>query len=161
MYSTKIYASWKRKQSEKYADLMPRIKKHLVSVCTVIDIGIGPAWIYDAFEEEGVTFETIDGVDPDEKIIEPRHPDVDYHVTTWFATNRRFDLLICFDTLHLIKEPIKLLGYVRPNGFALISVPQRHASLLKQFTVNKNCAVIESGEIGKEEKDSFILIKVK
>ncbi|NYZ80177.1 methyltransferase domain-containing protein, partial [Candidatus Micrarchaeota archaeon] len=144
MYSTKIYKSWKKKQDEKYEDLMPRIKKHLTSVCTVIDIGIGPAWIYDAFEENDVRFAAVDGVDPDPEIIEPRHPDVEYHVTEWFATNRRFDFLICFDTLHLIKEPSKLLGYVRSGGLALISVPQRHASLLKQFMSNK---ILESGEI--------------
>ncbi|MEM0372639.1 MAG: methyltransferase domain-containing protein [archaeon] len=158
MYSTRIYASWKKKQLQKYAELIPRIKKHLQGVRSVIDIGIGPAWIYSSFEENGVFFERIVGVDPDPEIIEPRRHGIDYHVTEWFATNEKFDLLVCFDALHLIAEPLKLLGYVRPAGLALLSVPKRHESLLKQFMSNK---VMEKGKIGKDEEDFFILIKVK
>ena len=151
-YSTEIYKTWKKKQSQKYEQLTPIIKKHLNEQMTVIDIGIGPAWIYNYLK-----FKKIIGIDPDSKIIEPKKPFIEYHTTEQFKTKEKFDLLICFDTLHLIKEPKKILKYLKPNGIALISVPMHHKNLLKQFEDN---TILEQGKIGQEEVDYFMLIQV-
>ena len=109
---------------------------------SVIDIGVGPGWIY-----EFLKFKKIVGIDPDEKIIKPKKKFIEYHVTEHFETSEKFDLLICFDAIHLVNNPKKLLKYLKPNGLALISVPLRHKNLINQFKDNK---ILEQGEIGKE-----------
>lgn len=153
MYSKDIYDSWKIKQAQKYEQLTPLIKEHLKKVNSVIDIGVGPAWIYDHMGR----FQRIVGVDADENMMNPKRSFIEYHVSSDFKTEERFDLLICFDALHLIEKPEKLINYVKKDRLALISVPLRFKNLLNQFTANKQ--VLIEGTIGEEEKDYFALIK--
>lgn len=160
-YSTKIYKSWKTKQEQKYTELIPKIIKYLNKKMSVIDIGIGPAWIYDFFEKEKIIFRKIIGIDPDSEIIKPKRKNIEYHITDWFASNEKFDFLICFDVMHLVEKPLALLNYVKKNGYALISVPYKHKNLLNHFIDNKNTEVIKEGNIGNEEVDYFVFLKVK
>lgn len=155
-YTTEIYDTWRKKQLQKYEELFPRIKEYLKKEWSVIDIGIGPAWLEDFLKEKGMNFKKIVGVDPDPKIIEPRKEYIEYHVTEHFETEEKFDLLICFDVLHLIKEPEKLLRLVKPGGYMLLSVPLKFKEKLDVF---KELEPIAGGEIGKEEIDYFIFIR--
>lgn len=156
-FSTKIYEAWHKKQLQKYKDIFPRIKRYLKKDMTVIDIGIGPGWLEEFLRDKGFKFKKIVGVDTDPKIVEPRKWYVEYHITDHFSTDEKFDLLICFDTLHLIKRPKKkLLNMVKPNGFALFSLPLKFKRIFDLFVDQE---IIEAGEMGEDEIDYFILIK--
>lgn len=154
-FSTDIYGSWRKKQLEKYSELFPKIEKYLKREYSVLDIGIGKAWFEEFLGEKDVRFQEIIGIDADERMTLPQRKSVTYFITDHFQTNRKFDLVVCFDTLHLLKEPRKLLEYSR--NLVLVSVPMRFKNRLNAFD-DQN--IIERGEIGKEEKDYFILIKV-
>ena len=155
-FSTKIYEAWHRKQLQKYKDVFPRIKKYLKKDMTVIDIGIGPGWLEEFLKDKGFKFEKIVGVDTDAEITEPRKQYIKYHITDHFSTKEKFDFLICFDTLHLIKKPVELLNMLKPGGFALFSLPLRFKRLFDLFVDQE---IVEAGKIGKDEIDYFILIK--
>jgi len=155
VYTSEIYKSWRRKQWEKYEDLFPKIKNHLDNDWSVIDIGIGPGWLEELLHDNGFRFRKIVGVEPDEKMIEPK-PYIKYKITDHFKTKEKFDLLICFDTVHLITKPVELLGFVKRGGLVLFSVPLRFKKKLDFLDISP----LESGEIGKEEMDYFILAKV-
>jgi len=155
-FSTDIYNSWRKKQLEKYSELLLIIKGYLKKEFSVLDIGIGKAWLEEFLEERGVRFREVIGIDADERMTLPQKKGITYFITDDFTTSRKFDLVVCFDTLHLLKEPRRLLGYSR--NLVLISLPMKFKDRLDVF---KNQNIVEQGEIGKEEKDYFVLIKVR
>jgi 2-polyprenyl-3-methyl-5-hydroxy-6-metoxy-1,4-benzoquinol methylase len=155
VFSTDIYKSWHKKQLEKYADLFPRVSKHLKKNYSVLDIGVGKAWLEDFLAKKGLKFKEIVGVDADERMTLPQKRSITYFITDDFMTTRKFDFVVCFDTLHLLKEPRRILGYSK--NLVLVSLPVAFMPALDQFN-DQN--IIEQGEIGNEEKDHFVLIKV-
>jgi 2-polyprenyl-3-methyl-5-hydroxy-6-metoxy-1,4-benzoquinol methylase len=154
-FSTDIYESWREKQFEKYEDLLPKLKKHLKRGYSVLDIGIGKAWLEEFLENHGIRFKEVVGIDNDERMTLPQRKGITYFITDEFLTSKKFDLVICFDTLHLLKEPHNLLGYSK--NLVLVSLPMAFKNKLEIF---KSQRIMEEGEIGKQEKDYFILIKV-
>ncbi len=154
-FSTDIYGSWREKQLEKYAELLPMIRGHLKKGFSVLDIGIGKAWLEEFLGERGVGFKEVIGIDADERMTLPQKKGITYFITDDFKTNRKFDLVICFDTLHLLKEPRRLLGYSK--DLVLVSLPMKFKDRLDVF---RDRNILEQGEIGEEEKDYFVLIKV-
>jgi SAM-dependent methyltransferase len=153
-FSADIYGSWREKQLEKYDDLFPRLKPHLKGG-SLLDIGIGKAWLEEFLESKGIKFNEVIGVDADEKMTLPQRNGITYFITDDFETSRKFDLVVCFDTLHLLKDARKLTGY--SQGLALVSLPIRLREKLEVFNGEN---IIEQGEIGGSEKDYFMLIKV-
>ena len=154
-FSTDIYNSWRKKQLEKYAALLPIIGGYLKKDFSVLDIGVGKAWLEEFLEGKGVKFKQIVGIDVEERMTLPQRKGVTYFITDDFQTSKKFDLVICFDTLHLLKDPKRLLDYSR--NLVLVSIPMKFKDRLDMF---ENQNIIERGEIGKEEKDYFVLIKV-
>ncbi len=154
-FSTDIYGSWREKQLEKYSELFPKIGKYLKKEFSVLDMGIGKAWLEEFLGEKGVALKEVIGVDVDERMTLPQRKGITYFITDDFKTNRKFDLVVCFDTLHLMKEPRRLLGYSR--NLVLVSLPMRFKDRLDAF---RDQNIMEEGEIGEEEKDYFVLIKV-
>ncbi len=154
-FSTDIYESWRKKQLEKYAGLLPMVRGYLKKDLSVLDIGIGKAWLEEFLRGKGVVFKEVIGVDVDERMTLPQKKGVTYFITDNFQTNRKFDLVICFDTLHLLKEPRMLLGYSK--SLVLVSLPMKFRGKLDVF---RDQDIIAEGGIGDEEKDYFVLIKV-
>jgi len=154
-YSTEVYETWKEKQIEKYVDLFPRIKEHLNSDMSVLDVGIGHAWLEQFFEEQNIRFKRVVGIEPDKKMAEPRQAGIEYHKELE-EISEQFDLVISFDAAHLMDTPCKLIDYVKENGFLLVSVPLTFTNSLSVFT---NLKVLSEGEIGTQEKDGFVFIQ--
>jgi len=154
-FSTDIYGSWREKQLEKYSDLFPRLKGYLKSGYSVLDMGIGKAWFEEFLEEKGVRFKEVIGIDTDERMTLPQRKSITYFITDDFLTTKKFDFVVCFDTLHLLKDPLRILDY--SNNLVLVSLPMAFKEKLGAF---RGLNVIEQGEIGKQEKDYFVLIKV-
>ena len=154
-FSADIYESWREKQREKYEELFPKLKSHLKKGFALLDIGIGRAWFEDFLNDRKVGFKEIIGVDVDEIMTLPQKKGITYFITDDFVTAREFDFVVCFDTLHLLSEPRKLLRYSK--NLVLVSLPMAFKEKLEVFRDQK---IIEEGEIGNQEKDYFILIKV-
>jgi SAM-dependent methyltransferase len=154
-FSTDIYESWREKQLEKYSDLFPRLKDHLRGEYSVLDIGVGKAWFEEFLEGKKVKFKEVVGIDTDERMTLPQKKGITYFITDDFLTAKKFDFVVCFDTLHLLKDPRRILDYSR--NLVLISLPMAFKEKLGAFD---SLNVIEQGEIGKQERDYFVLIKV-
>ena len=154
-FSTDIYESWREKQLEKYSDLFPRIKNYLKKEYSVLDIGIGKAWFEEFFGSEKIKFKEVIGMDVDERMTLPQKKGITYFITDDFLTAKKFDLVVCFDTLHLLKDPRRVLDYSK--NLVLVSLPMAFKGKLDVF---RGQNIMEEGEIGKQEKDYFVLIKV-
>jgi SAM-dependent methyltransferase len=154
-FSTDIYESWREKQLEKYSDLFPKVKDYLKREYSVLDIGIGKAWFEEFLEAKRVRFKEIIGIDADERMTLPQKKGITYFITDDFLTTKKFDFVVCFDTLHLLKDPRRILGYSK--NLVLVSLPMAFKDRLDPF---RSQNILEQGEIGKQEKDYFVLIKV-
>ena len=154
-FSTDIYESWREKQLEKYSDLFPKIKEHLKKEYSVLDIGIGKAWFEEFLGGKKVKFKEVIGIDTDERMTLPQKKGITYFITDDFLTTKKFDFVVCFDTLHLLKDPRRVLDYSK--NLVLVSLPMAFKDKLEIF---RSQNITEEGEIGKQEKDYFVLIKV-
>ncbi len=164
LFFSKIYEkSWKKKQEQKYKQLIPEIKEYLNSSMKVLDIGAGQAWIYDYFKKHGIEFKKITAVEPDKKMIDKKNKKISYINTSFekFNARQKYDLIIIFDSLHLIEKPEKITKFLKKEGLVLISVPLHYKNLLNQFKLNKQYKIIKKGVIGKEEKDEYLLVQFK
>jgi len=152
MFSPQVYGSWKSKQFEKYEELLQVLLELLPKKLRVLDIGVGKAWFEEFLLDNGFCFSRVVGVDVSEEMIEPRKSFVEYHLTNDFKTSEEFDLLVCFDSFHLLPE-----GYLSrfKARFVLVSVPERFSATLKRVKGE----IIREGFVGKQEKDVFVLIE--
>ena len=154
-FSTDIYDSWREKQLEKYTELLPIIKGYLKREYSILDIGIGKAWLEEFLEGKKVKFKDVIGIDTDERMTLPQKKGITYFITDDFLTTKKFDFVVCFDTLHLLKDPRRVLDYSK--NLVLVSLPMAFKDKLEIF---RGQDIMEEGEIGKQEKDYFVLIKV-
>jgi SAM-dependent methyltransferase len=158
--STGVYASWRGIQYEKYEQLYPHIAKHLKKGWTVLDIGVGKGWFEDFLREKGFAFKRIVGVDSDPKMVEPRKPYIKYHLGSAddFETRDKFNLIVLFDSLHLLKEPTRILSFAKAkDAYILASEPQKFEACLNVLVEKK---LVADGYIGSVEKDRFVFVKV-
>ena len=164
LFFSEIYEkSWKKKQEQKYKQLIPEIRQYLNSNMKVLDIGAGQAWIYKHFKKHGIEFKKITAVEPDKKMINKKNKKISYINTSFekFNARQKYDLIIIFDSLHLIKKPEKISKFLKKEGLVLISIPLHYKNLLNQFKLNKQYKIIKKGVIGKEEKDEYLLVQFK
>jgi|GEM_PF-1482217 len=173
MYSTKIYQSWKQKQLEKYKQLIPKIKKYLNNTTspsnkkTILDIGTGQAWFYEELQKQGISFKKITAIEPDKEMMKKENEkklNLKYYnenFEKWSEKNKqtKFNLIILFDSIHLIKKTEEIQKHAKQDTLILISTPAHYKNLLKQFLNNKQYKTIKKGTIGQEEIDYFILIQ--
>jgi len=152
-YSTDVYGSWREAQLQKYRDLLPVLRRRLMPGASLLDVGIGKAWLEEFLASEGFEFAKVVGVDADPAMVEPRRPGIEYRITDDFRTEERFDVVVCFDALHLLREPGRLLGYARPGGLVLAAEPLRLAGQLDALG-----RPADQGVIGSQEKDRFVLV---
>ncbi|MFH1751866.1 MAG: methyltransferase domain-containing protein [archaeon] len=154
------YDSWKPLQQEKYVELFPLIKNFLSKDFTVLDLGIGKAWFYGFLKQENFVFKKVVGIDIDEKAIAPRSNQIEYFLTENFSSKQRFDLIVCFDSFHLLND-YNLFDFTKKNSLILISLPLKWEKKLLEFkNKNSNLNVLVEGIIGVKEKDFFCLFKV-
>lgn len=153
----KIYDSWKTKQLQKYHSILPKLKPFLKNNISLLDLGVGQAWLEEFLQRKGFQFSRILGVDVSEEAITPRKKGIEYVLTTNFKTEEKFDFLVCFDAFHLLKNQ-DVLRFLKEDGLALISLPERWQAKLKLFPEE---LIQEKGKAGLEEIDHFIIMKNK
>jgi len=162
-FFNEVYGSWKDKQLSKYEELVPKMKRCLGKSESVLDIGIGRAWLWKYLKEEGFGFKRIDGVDISREATEPELDGVNYVYIDGSSKDFNlsqeleidgYDLVFAFDSVHLIDYEDELPGLVKDGGFLLQAVPLRFR---KEIKIYREMEVVEQGEIGVEEIDRFVL----
>ncbi|MBI5884557.1 methyltransferase domain-containing protein [archaeon] len=158
----RIYArAWKKKQLQKYSGLLPELKE-LVKGKTVLDYGIGKAWLWQFLEKKGINAGKVYGIDLNEQAVKPRKKGINYYFSLqdFLKEKRKADLLVLFDAIHLMKkkELLELKKLVKKNGKLLVSVPASKKVLLHNLNWLGRTAWLK--EIGLEEKDYCALIKL-
>ncbi|MBS3060626.1 MAG: methyltransferase domain-containing protein [DPANN group archaeon] len=154
-YSNQIYESWRPKQFEKYEDLWETLEFYMHDKKSLLDIGIGRAWFEDFLDFKQHGIKRIVGVDVSDEAIGKRKPNIEYHVTDNFVTDEKFDLIICIDAYHLLKNK-NLERYANPGGVVVVSLPVRMDGQLKYLAEKAT----SSGYIGKSELDFYVLVKL-
>jgi len=162
-FFNEVYGSWQDKQASKYEELVPKIEDCFRSSETVLDIGVGKAWLWTYLMNKGFDFKWIDGVDVSRRATEPELDEINYFYinasSQEFSINSElerdtYDLLVAFDSIHLVEYGKELLSLICDGGFLLQAVPLKFQSELKKY---EELEVIKEGEIGEEELDRYLL----
>ena len=153
LFSPAIYDSWKPVQLEKYRDLLPHIEKELKQCKTLLDLGVGKAWLEEFLEKQGFKFKRVLGVDVNQEAVTPKRDYIEYLITYESElVDETFDLVISFDSMHLL-NCVDLCDYVKPKGFLLVSLPLKWK---KEFdNLDLPVEPLAEGKIGSRETDYF------
>ncbi len=151
----KVYDSWQVKQYKKYHHIYPILKKYIGKKMTLLDLGIGKGWFEQFLAKKGFMFSRIVGVDTGLDIVGQKIKEVEYVFDRVFKTDEKFDFVVCFDAFHLLKNK-KIMDFVKPGGYLLVSLPLRQKDKLDVFSKEK---IVEKGEIGEDEVDYFVFLK--
>ena len=143
-----LYENWKPLQLEKYAQLLPLLKEHVKRDASVLDLGIGRAWLETFLQENGFAFPRVVGVEEKEMLAEPRAPGIEYVFTPRFDTAERFDFVAAFDSAHLLPDG-DVARFAKQGGVVLLSAP---ASQAHRVPAQKSVRVVAQGEEGALEK---------
>ncbi|RLG21417.1 hypothetical protein DRN74_02535 [Candidatus Micrarchaeota archaeon] len=158
MFSRHIYNSWKEKQIAKYKEITAELEKlnllEDASKKTMLDIGIGPAWLEEYLRKKGYNFKEIVGIDIDESIKKVKG--INYIISSKPALKKTFDFVFCIDALHLVDYDIT--AFARREGILVVSVPLRFSDELAKL--NKIRVLIKK-EIGDKEKDLLVVAERK
>lgn len=158
-YTSEYYAChYAPIQQAKYAQLWPLIKDYfsLSKKTTLLDLGIGPAWLESFLSEKKVSFSRIVGVDISEEAIAPRKKNIEYIISPNFATDEKFDVVICFDAWHCFPL-MDLKKFLKRNGLLIVSEPRPFAHLLDAFAKN---ALLDEW-VGDGEKSHVVVMRSK
>lgn len=157
-YTVKYYAShYAPIQHAKYAQLWPQIKPFFDSnkPLTLLDVGIGPAWLEGFLAEKNVSFSRVVGVDISEEAIAPRKEGIEYVLTPNFNSDEKFDVVICFDAWHCFPQ-MDLKKFVKPNGLFIVSEPLAFETQLEKLSEKRPVDAV----VGEMEKSRIVLVKI-
>lgn len=144
-------------QQAKYAQLWPHIKPFFPSHAriTLLDMGIGPAWLESFLAEKNVSFTRILGVDVSENSLSVRKKGIEYVIDPSFDTDEKFDVVICFDAWHCFPT-LNVQKFVKKNGVLIVSEPRPFAHLLDVFASR---ALVDVW-VGELEKSRVVVVKI-
>ncbi len=153
-----VYGSWKEKQIEKYRQMEEVIRNVFEESERVLDVGVSKAWLWRYLEENGYSFREVVGVDVSEEATEPEKEGIEYlyseEPTSKTSLMGRFDLVVAFDSVHLIDYAQRLPEFLREEGYILQSAPMKFKDSLVYFS---DLELVTEGKIGGEEVDHFTL----
>lgn len=149
-----VYGSWKSKQLEKYRELVPQIKEALERSETALDIGVGKAWFWEYSKNEGYSFNSLKGVDISKHATEPEKSYIKYTYSNCPELEGEFELVVLFDSVHLIDYADRIPNYISGKGYVLQSVPLKFREKLERY---KNMETASEGEVGIQERDHYLL----
>jgi len=160
-----VYGSWKDKQIEKYEELVLELGELFNNCNRVLDVGIGKAWFWDYLKENSYEFDFIKGIDVSREATDPEKDYIDYVYIDEDEKNfnlrddigeDNFDLVIVFDSIHLIGYSDELPSLINEGGFILQSIPLKFKDSLKRYPCMK---IVDEGNIGVSEIDRYLLQK--
>lgn len=156
--SIEVYGAWEEKQLEKYKDLIEvkEVNEALKESESALDIGIGKAWLWRYLHKKGYEYRDIVGVDVSKKATEPEKEHVKYIYSSNPKIKKKFDLIVAFDSIHLIEYKDRLPSHLKRKGYFIQSLPMKFSH---EALDHGKLKTVEEGKIGRREKDYFILQK--
>jgi len=160
--SPSVYGSWKETQLKKYEKILA-ILPDLVNK-KILDIGFGSGYFEEFLKSKGIKANII-GLDPSKEMLNQRKISLPVIIADGnelpFPDNC-FDMIICLDTIHLIKSN-DFSRILKPYGLALLSI-----FFNKQSYEEKRNSLIEKlrdfeilRELRIEEKENELVILAK
>ncbi|RLJ01622.1 MAG: hypothetical protein DRP11_04100 [Candidatus Aenigmatarchaeota archaeon] len=169
-FTPSIYSRWmKEVQEKKYEGILlefilPLHSKMNLGSMRILDVGIGKGWFEDILRDRGMAPEIvgIDKVPFDTK-------GVDIIVGDGGALPLKeglFDMVISFDTVHLISDTKDMVRVLKDNGLLLISIhcneynmPEKRNELLGRF---RGMKVLKESVVGDPDKElSYVVLMRK
>jgi len=165
-FTEEIYESWMREtQAKKYEGIffdfiVPSMQKLKLSRARVLDVGIGDGWFEEFLSRKGIKPRLVIGVDsilhaPNSHFV---LSDGDFLP----FKDGAFDVVVSFDTVHLLDGVKELVRVVRKNGFLLISdfcnastMDSKRAKMLKSFGALK---LLKEGVVGDERELDYVAL---
>ncbi len=126
-FTSEIYSDWMRSTQEKkykeiFLDFILTLKGKVdLEKDRILDIGVGKGWFEKKLHERGIDAEVV-GLDVERTDMATEGVkfivgDGDYMP----FKSSSFDMVISFDTIHLLKNPGEIERVIKDGGFALIS----------------------------------------
>ncbi|QQG40124.1 MAG: class I SAM-dependent methyltransferase [Candidatus Aenigmatarchaeota archaeon] len=169
-FTEKIYSKWmKETQLNKYEGIfvefiVPAAAKLRFESARVLDVGSGEGWFEDFLAGKGITPRLAVGVDASPHAQKNALFVLSDGNSLPFA-NEAFDIVVSFDTIHLIQNIHELVRVVKPGGFLLISdfcnpetMEGKRARLLKSFAGLK---LLKEGVVGDERETDYVALFMK
>ncbi len=152
MYFDQLYPAWRETQCDKYGQLFPQIRAFLPANASWLDVGIGKGWLETFLAEKRVRFQRVVGVDISETAIEPKIAWIDYVLDNNFDSVGQFDVVVCWDALHLLKEK-NIARFAKKGGLVLVGVSASKSVLLDSI----GGTMLAQGRVGVQEQSAFVL----
>ncbi len=164
MYFNKIYSAWRSIQREKYEAIYKMIKKHGIKVGLALDVGCGPFYLQEFFEEKGYFADFI-CIDIDKELSTLRYKFLFADGNKLPFKREIFDTVFIIDSIHFIEDFADIYGVLKLNGhlFAatfvndhnIISKKEEMERKLRKFEIIDN--IVNNGK----EKELIFLVKKK
>lgn len=165
-FTEKIYASWMREtQQKKYEGIfmdfiVPSMQKLKLSRAKMLDVGVGDGWFEAFLAEKGIVPRLAVGVDS-----AMRTPASLFVLSDGNALpfkDGAFDVVVSFDTIHLIKNVHELVRVVKKRGFLLVSdfcnpetMEGKRSRMLKSF---EGLKLLKEGVVGDEREWDYVAL---
>ena len=159
MFFDKIYGSWKGIQKKKYEKMMEILPN--LGDKRILDIGIGSGYFEEFLKSKGIDADII-GIDTSKEMVKGNVAVADGNELPF--VNNSFDMVICLDTLHLIKNN-DFSRLLKRGGLVLFSIFFNKQNFEERKGMMKS--VLDGFEIVKEliiegkESEYAILAKKK
>ncbi len=144
-YFGKIYSSWREIQWEKYEVVYKLIKKYEIDPGLSLDIGCGPFYLQEFFEEKGLDVEFV-CIDIDESLKTTKYDFLIADGNLLPFKGEVFDSVFVIDSVHFIVEFSGIYKVLKLNGYVFVLT-----------FVNDYNYSIKSAEVNEKLKDFKII----
>lgn len=165
-FTEKIYEPWMREtQTRKYEGvymdfILPSMQKLRLARARVLDVGVGEGWFESFLEEKGITPKLSVGVDSTVHALHGLFVLSDGSALPF--RDGTFDVVVSFDTIHLIQNVRELVRVVRKNGFLLVTdycnphtMEGKRTRMLKSF---EGLKLLKEGVVGDEREWDYVTL---
>ncbi len=119
-FFNRIYSSWRDIQFEKYEVMYELMKKYEIDLGLSLDIGCGPFYLQEFFEEKGVEAEFI-CIDIDKDLKTSSYDFLIADGNRLPFKSETFDTVFIVDSLHFINRFEDVYNVLKFNGYIFVS----------------------------------------
>lgn len=156
MFSYKIYKSWKRIQMKKFKEIVERVGKDIFKKEFILEVGSGPGYF-----EEFISNTKIFCLDKNLESL--RKNQSKYKILgdgDKLPFKRVFDVIICFDTFHLI-DGKDFVNVLKRGGLVIGSMffnrENKMDRLREILTKLRDFKILDIFDIGGEEREVVVV----
>ncbi len=167
-FTREIYSDWMRStQEKKYKEILldfilPMKDKINLDRDKILDVGIGKGWFEKKLRDRGIE-NSIIGLDVEKMGLASK--DIEFIVGSGDYMpfrNNSFDIVLSFDTIHLLKRPQEIERVLSDDGYAIISTHCNERNFKKRGDKIKSLfdmEVLKEGIVGDPNDEmSYVVL---